>query len=262
MSRPTHALVRDLPDSFVEALAETPCAIDLPRARAQHAAYVAALAAAGLEIEALAADEAHPDCVFVEDTAVVAGGRALITRPGHPSRRGEVGPVKAALAAHLEVVELAAPARLDGGDVLRVGRTFYVGQSGRSDAAGLAGLEAAFGPLGYRVRSVAVAGALHLKCVCSSPAGGVVLLAEGAVDPAVFDAEVWPIPAEEAHAANVVAVGGRALVAAGHPRTCALLRARGLEVLEVENSELRKADGSLTCCSVLYTPRPGRAVTP
>ena len=251
------ALIRGLPASFASATAaEAPTSpIDVPLARRQHAAYARALADAGLEVRSIPADDAFPDCVFVEDTVVVAGGRALITAPGLPSRRGEGEAVAAALEPWLEVVRAPASARLDGGDVLRVGMTLYVGISGRSDAGGEAALRAAFGPLGYRVQPVEVPGALHLKCVCSSLGPGAVLLAEGTADPALFQDDAVRLlmtPAEDAYAANVVRAGDRVLAPAGFPRTHALLRAAGYDVVVLENSELRKADGSLTCCSVLF----------
>ena len=248
------ALLRGVPSSFASATAaEAPASpIEVALAREQHNAYARALVNAGLEVVSIPADDQHPDCVFVEDTVVVAGGRALITTPGLPSRRGEVAAVARALAPFLEVVWAGPGARLDGGDVLRVGRTLYVGRSGRSDAAGEAALEAAFGPLGFRVQAVEVPGALHLKCVCSSPGPGVVLLAEGTVEPKSFDARVLLTPAEDAHAANVVRAGDVVLAPVGFPRTHALLRDAGYAVVPLENSELRKADGSLTCCSVLF----------
>jgi dimethylargininase len=246
------ALVREVPSSFARALAAHPPdpPIDVARARAQHAAYVAALAELGATIVRLPADEDHPDCCFVEDTAVVAGGVALATRPGAPSRRGEVDAVAVALGDFVVVRRVQAPGTLDGGDVLRVGRTFFAGASARSNAAGLEALAAAF-PY-HRVEAVAVpAGVLHLKSVCSAAADDLVLVAEGTVDPARFGVPAIVVPAGEAHAANAVALPAGVLVAAGAPRTRALLEARGLRVLEVDTSEMRKADGALTCLSIL-----------
>jgi dimethylargininase len=250
-------LVRPVASSFADALAQqAPGApIDVALAQAQHAAYVAALRGLGLGVRELPAEAAHPDGCFVEDMAVVAGDRALITRSGAPSRRGEAPSVAAALAGEgLELHQMAAPATLDGGDVLRVGQTLLVGRSGRTNAAGVEALRAAFGPLGYRVRAVAVPAALHLKCYLSSPRPGVLLAARGRVAPAWVEGlgEVVWLPEEEAYAANVVGVGERVLVAAGHPRAAAALAALGLEPVALAVSEIAKADGSLTCLSVLY----------
>src|SRR5262245_27318618 len=130
------ALTRSIPASFSQALAAVPPdpPIDVALARVQHQAYGAALAACGVAIETLAADEACPDCCFIEDAAVVVGDRVLITRPGASTRRAETGAVAAALAHWLEVIEMKPPATLDGGDCMRVGDTLYVGRSARSNA--------------------------------------------------------------------------------------------------------------------------------
>jgi dimethylargininase len=252
------ALVRGVPASFDRALAahrpDPP--IDVDRARRQHDAYAAALEALGVTVERLPADDALPDSCFVEDVAVAAGGVALITRPGASSRRGEVDAVAAALARHarrerLERLErMEAPATLDGGDCLRVGRRFYVGVSRRTSLEGIARLARAFPD--HEVIPVEVpAGVLHLMSVCSPLPGGRVLLAEGTLDPARLPgAEVVLVPRAEAHAANAVAIGDGVLAAAGAPRCREVLAALGLRVIEVDTSELRKADGALTCLSV------------
>ena len=150
------AVTRAIPASFVDALAAVPPdpPIDVGRARVQHAAYRAALAACGVEVVLLDADEAYPDGCFVEDTAVVAGGLALITRPGARSRQGEGAAIAAALAPHVELARMAAPATLDGGDCLRLGRTIYVGRSARTNADGVARAAEVFGPRGFRIVAV------------------------------------------------------------------------------------------------------------
>jgi dimethylargininase len=262
--RPSRALVRGIPDSFADALSAAPreVAIDVALARAQHAAYVAALEAAGVTVVELPADERHPDCVFVEDTAVVGGagqageaggGLALIARPGAASRRGETEAVAAELARWLEVARMEAPAMLDGGDCMRLGRTIYVGRSARTNAAGIARAEAVLGPRGYRIVAVELApDVLHLKCVCSPLGDGRVLLAEGTLPAGLFDAEIVWVPAEERYAANAVAIGEHVIAAAEYPRTRAALEAAGLRVHPVPTSEVRKADGSLTCQSILF----------
>lgn len=247
------ALVRDIPDSFTRALsAQAPATpIDVALARSQHAAYVAALEASGVTIERLAADEAHPDCVFVEDTAVIGPGVALITQPGAPSRRGETGSIAAALARSIEIVRMTGDATLDGGDCMRVGDTIYVGASARTNSAGIARLTEVFS--GLRVVTVWLpAGVLHLKCVCTPLGEDRMLLAEGTLAAATFDAEVIRIPAEESYAANAVAVGSHVIVADGFPRTAESLAKAGFTIHPVPASEVRKADGSLTCQSLLY----------
>lgn len=249
----TAALLRSVPGSFAAALSavrpDPP--IDVALARAQHEAYRNALEACGAAVDVLAADDACPDCVFIEDTAVVCDGVALIARSGAPSRRAETPAVARALERRgLRLVQMTAPATLDGGDCMRVGRTLYVGRSPRTNAEGIAQLERAF----PRLRVVPVdlpAGVMHLKCVCSPLGDGRIALAEGSIPATVFDAQVVSIPAAEKYAANLVAIGAHAVVAEGHPRTHDALAEAGFTLHPVPVSEARKADGSLTCQSIL-----------
>ena len=258
--RSTVAMVRGVPDSFARALTrgDGPRP-DVQRARAEHRAYVESLGQMVDRVVHVEADARFPDCCFIEDTVVVAGGRALVTRPGAESRQGEVHAVAAALPDWLEVLFTPEHARLDGGDVLRVGRTLLVGRSQRTDAAGIAGLRRAFEPLGFDVREVEVEGALHLKCHCSAPTSELVLLAQGFLDPAIFDdvAEVAVIPAREAYGANVVGVGKRVLFAEGHDHVERALIDRGLDPMSLSVREFAAADGSLTCLSVVITGTEG-----
>lgn len=253
------AIVREVSASFPRALSAGGGAttIDVALARAHHAAYRAALEASGATVTVLPADEAHPDGCFVEDTAVIAGELAVITRPGAPSRRGETTAVAAALAAAgLELVELAAPgddATLEGGDCMRVGATIYVGRSARTNAAGIARLAACVARRGFRVVDIALPpDVLHLKCVCSPLDAATILLADGSIDPALFDARVVRVPAAETYAANAVAIGGHVIVADGFPRTHDALARAGFVLHPVPTSEVRKADGSLTCQSLVF----------
>ena len=249
------AIVRSVPASFAGALCAEPPdpAIDVARARAQHADYVKALEAAGVNIVAVAADEACPDCCFVEDVAVLLGDAALVTCPGAPSRRGEVDPVAAELASRMEVVRMAAPATLDGGDCLLLGSTIYVGRSSRSNRDGIARLAEEAGARGISVVPVDMPpGVLHFKSFCSPLGDDTVLVAEGTVPAATFaGARVLVVPAAERHAGNAVVVGRTALIAAGAPATQALVEAAGFTAVPVDTSEMRKADGALTCLSIV-----------
>ena len=249
------ALMRRVPDSFTRALsAAAPVEpIDVARAREQHAAYHDALVAMGARVTMLDPDEACPDCVFVEDTAVVAAGLVVITRPGAESRRAETPAVAAALA-ELDVVELAAPATLDGGDCMRLGNRIYVGRSARTNAAGITALAEAFAPRGVQVAPIGLPdGVLHLKCVCSPLADDRILLAEGSLAPALFAAfDPVMVPVAETDAANAVAIGTHVLVADGYPRTHERLVRAGFTLHPVPTSEVQKADGSLTCQSIVY----------
>lgn len=264
-------LVRPVPRSFARATTqmwagEPP---DLAQARAQHAAYVEALEALGATLRVLPEAPDLPDSCFVEDQAVVAGARALVTRSGHPVRQREAPEVAAALRAlgTLEVREMQAPATLDGGDVLRLGRTLFVGRSARTNEAGITALRQTFEPIGFTVRDLALPpSVLHLKCVCSVPdaSRGLVVLAAGSLDPAVFTGpdleEVILVPREEAYGANTLGWGGRVLVSEGYPNTRKRLHRLGLEPIALATSEIEKADGALTCLSVpVFGPALGLA---
>lgn len=252
----TRAIVREIPSSFANALSATPPdpPIDVALAREQHAAYVRALEHCGLAVTVLSADEACPDCVFVEDTAVVLGGGALITRPGAPSRRAETPPIAAALDAFLDVAHMTEPATLDGGDVLRVASNVFVGRSARTNAAGIAQLSAAMKRWGLDVVAIDLPpDVLHLKCVVTRLGGNRILLAAGSIEPEVFgNVHVVHVPRDEAYAANCVAIDDHVLVAEGFWRTRQELQRIGLAVHEVPCSEVRKADGSLTCQSIIF----------
>ncbi len=252
------AIVRAISATFHDAIVQhtAPSPIDVALARVQHARYVQALRDAGLAVTELPPLDAHPDACFVEDCALVAGDTALITRSGAPSRVGEADSIAEALARTHRIERTAAPATIDGGDCLRVGRTWFIGRSARTNAEGAQRVREVFGPLGYSVVEVPVRGFLHLKCVASRIGDGAVLVAEDSVDLKLFGGlfgglEVVTIPRAEAYAANTVVVNGTALVAANHPRTRAALEQRGLRVIELDMSEFAKADGSLTCLSIL-----------
>jgi dimethylargininase len=252
---PRRALVRDVPDSF-DACLKNPAfaqrSIDVARARSQHAAYRAALAAAGLEVIALPADPGHPDCCFVEDTALVADDLAVILPLGTPERVGEEGPVRDALARFLAVRELTPPARIDGGDVLRLGRTLHVGLTARTNMEACRQLREIVAPRGLEVAPVPVTGILHLKSAVTALPEGRLLVSPGHVPAGSFEGcGIVEIAPGEEYAANCLAVGQTVLFAAGHPHTATRLRGEGLKLVELEMSEFRLANGSLTCLSIL-----------
>jgi dimethylargininase len=227
--------------------------IDIALARAQHAAYRRALAAAGVAVTLLPELKGFPDCCFVEDCAVIVGDEALVTRLGTASRVGEAPSVAAALQARCAVQRMVAPGRLEGGDVMRVGRTVFVGRSTRTNEAGIAQLREVVAAHGLTLRVVPVPSVLlHLKCACSALGEGNALVAQNHFEPKWFEGidVVW-VPPAEAYAANAVVVNGHVLLAAGFPVTRARLVERGFVVTELSMSEIRKADGSLTCLSLL-----------
>lgn len=233
--------------------------IDVGRAVSQHAAYESALVQAGFEIVRLAELAGHPDGVFVEDTALLLGGHAIVTRPGAASRAGETDSVAAGLAADFTVHRLGG-GHVDGGDVLRVGTRLYVGLSGRTDKAGIRALGDLAGPLGYRVVPVRVAGCLHLKSAATfagpdADGNPVLIHNPDWVSAALFEGvEPLAVAPGEAYGANVVRAGATLLAAADSPRTADRLSARGFDVVALDISEMRKADAALTCMSLIADP--------
>jgi dimethylargininase len=227
-------------------------AIDYPRAVAQHAAYERLLEDLGLKVVRVDADEALPDCCFVEDIAIVLDEIAVLTRPGAPSRRGETAAVAAALGAFRPLVPLHEPARIDGGDVLVLGRRLLVGLSERTDDAGREALTAAVRPFDYEVVPVRMNGCLHLKTAVTAAAPDILLVNPDWVDLAPLRGwERIDVDPAEPWGANVVSAGGAVVAAAGFPRTAERLCARGLDVRTVDVSEFQKAEGGVTCKSLL-----------
>ncbi len=226
--------------------------IDLERARAQHASYEDCLRSLGCTVLTLPPDPDLPDCVFVEDTAVVVDELAVITRPGAPSRRRETEAVAAALGGHRELAFITEPATLDGGDVLRIGRRIFVGLSSRTNAEGAAQLEERLSPHGYTVETLTVGGCLHLKSAATEAAPGTVLLNPSWVDAAAFtDFRVVAVDPSEPGAANGLLVGETTLFPSAYPRTAARLEEAGARLVRVDVSELAKAEGAVTCCSLI-----------
>lgn len=248
----TRAVSTRLADCALTHLERRP--IDPARAIAQHVAYEVALVDAGCNIVRLPDLPDHPDGVFVEDTAILLGGDAIATRPGAPSRAGEVDSTVAGLDPHFRVHRLAA-GTLDGGDVLRIERTLYVGLSSRTDAAGAAALAELVAPLGYRLVTVAPAKCLHLKTAVTFAGRDhsgrpTILVNSDWVDPGLFEG-VHALEVAEPSAANCVRVGDTLILPRGNPHTAERLAARGFNLVEVNVSELQKAEAGVTCMSLV-----------
>ncbi|MFN8011049.1 MAG: arginine deiminase family protein [Holophagaceae bacterium] len=220
---------------------------------AQHEAYVAALRSLGLEVAVLDPLPGHPDAYFVEDAALVFPELAVVTRPGAGARRAEAEALAPALARHRELFRLEAPATLDGGDVLAVGKQVYAGLSERTNAEGVAQLGRILAPHGYTVTGVPVAAGLHFKSSVNWVGGDALLLTpDFAGRPELAGFRHLVVEASEAYAANTLWINGTLLTPAGFPRTRALLEGLGLPVLELDTSEARKMDGGLTCLSLRF----------
>jgi dimethylargininase len=252
---PLLALTRDVSPSLdrceLTHVARRP--IDIAQARRQHAAYERALADAGCEVRRLGAAEDMPDSVFIEDTAVVVDELAVVARPGAASRRDEPSEVADALAACRLVRWIEPPGTLEGGDVLIVGRRVFVGASGRTNTSGAAQLSQLLGPLGYTVAVVPVSGCLHLKSAVTAIDESAVLMNREWVPPDAFAGlRVLEIDPLEPQAANVVRVGRRLIYPESFPRTRKRLEDDGFAVSSVDVSELQKAEGAVTCCSLIF----------
>ena len=226
--------------------------IDWRRAERQHEQYEQLLAALGCSIQRVHDLPENPDSVFVEDTAVVLDECAVMTHPGALSRRGEVDSVADALRSLRELRYIQGPGTLDGGDVLHVGKRLYVGLSTRTNADGARQLADAVAPFGYRVDPVAVRTCLHLKTAVSTLPDDRLLVDPSQIDGAVFDGIPWiAIHEEEPHGANVLSVNQTVVCPASAPRTREILETEGYSIASVDASELAKAEGGLTCCSLL-----------
>ena len=228
--------------------------IDMTHADAQHAAYRAALAAAGLAVTDLPPLDGHADAAFVEDVALLFPELVVVTRPGAVSRQAEV----AALAPHLPAdrprAVIAAPATIDGGDVLVIGRDVFVGLSSRTNRDAVAQLTALLAMHGYRLTAVAVPGALHLKTAATALADDLVLLNPAWVSADAFGRRWLAVDPAEPFGANTLHAGGQIFHAAASPRTRARIAAQGLAVTPLEIGEFAKAEAGLTCLSLLVPP--------
>jgi len=258
----TYAIVRPPGRSYSRALTGIvpPPWVDLPLALTQHAAYVAALRACGLEILELGPDETHPDAVFVEDPVLVVGGRAIRLRSAAPSRRGEADALVQVLRDYLPVDELQPPATLDGGDVLLADDRIYVGLSSRSNRDACEQLAAL---TGTPVEPVPLpTDLLHLLSGCTY-LGENRLLVVSSLTASLQGFEPVLVPEEEAAAANVLVVGRHAVVPAGYSVVAAIVSGCGFNVHTVPSSEFEKRDGGVTCRALIFeVPDRARHLAP
>lgn len=247
------AFVREVTESFARCVTRVPAVppLDPALARRQHGEYRSALQSGGFDVVVVPGDEAHPDGCFIEDAAVVIGDTALVTRSGHPSRRGEVGPVAGALAGHLAVERLEG-GTLDGGDVLKVGATVFVGTGGRTDPVGARRLATLAARAGMRFMEVAVGDALHLKSGATALDDETVLWHPAACDRQVFAGlRILEVEGDDPEAANVVRLAdGSVLVSAGRDAVAEQIAGLGFPVVACDTSEFARADGGLTCLSI------------
>jgi dimethylargininase len=251
---PIVALTRGVPSSLAHCelthLIREP--IDIARAELQHAQYEAMLESLGCTLQRLPAVPDLPDSIFVEDTAIVLPELAIVTRPGAESRRGEIESVADALREYREVATIDTPATIDGGDVLVLGKSIYVGQSTRTNAAAVEQLRKLTAPFGYRVVPAKVTGCLHLKSAVSGVRDGVLLLNPKWIEARVFgDVSVVEVDSREHFGANALRVNDSVIYPRAFPRTRDRLESAGVDVHPVDVDELAKAEAGVTCCSIL-----------
>jgi dimethylargininase len=227
--------------------------IDVALAVEQHRKYREALAELGAKVEILPAEPGLPDSVFVEDPAIVLDEIAVMTRMGAASRRAESDTLARVLAKYRELRYIVEPGTLEGGDVMRISKTLYVGYSRRTNIAGIQQLAAMLHPLGYFVVPVEVRGCLHLKTACCYIGDDTALANRAWMDPdALCSLKILDVPGDEPRGANALRIGTTVLLPAACPRTCDLLERSGFQPRRIDNSELLKAEAGVTCTSLLF----------
>jgi dimethylargininase len=232
--------------------------IDVALAEAQHGAYERALERVGCRVVPVSREDALPDSVFVEDTAVVFDEFAILTRPGAESRRAEVASIASALAPFRELLSIEAPGSVDGGDVLCVGSAVFVGASSRTNRDGIQQLVRLIEPRGHAVTTIPVVHCLHLKSAVTQVGVRTLLLNPDWVDRKHFaDFDLVTVDPNEPPAANALLIGEAVLFDEAYPLTRARLERAGAAVQAVNLGELAKAEGAVTCCSLILRSLEG-----
>jgi len=227
---------------------------DYPKALAQHEAYVAALTECGLQVHLLEADEAYPDSTFVEDAALLTPSCAIITRPGAPSRRGETESIRRVVDAYFSnMEEISTPGTVEAGDIMMVGKHYFIGCSSRTNQRGAEQLISILEKYGMSGSIIRFENLLHLKTGASYIENNNLLVSAELINVPEFKGfNLLEVPAEEAYAANSLWINGRVLVPGGFPATRRRILDAGYQVIEVEMSEFRKLDGGLSCLSLRW----------
>ena len=247
----TREVSRSIVDCELTHLARKP--IDVVRARTQHNQYRDALRSLGLDVISLPEEPDLPDSVFVEDAAIVLNEVAVLTRPGADSRKPEVESIARALEPHRRLVRIESPGTLDGGDVLVVGRKIFVGQTLRSNASALEQMTNLLCPFDYEVIGVPVTECLHLKSGVSQVAENTLLINPAWVEKKYFNGfDFIEVDPSEAFAANALLIGDALIYPSAFARTRTRLETAGGHIVPVEADELSKAEGGVTCCSLIF----------
>ena len=249
---PRRALIRDIGDRYKSCLSTHPLhsTLDLKLAREQHTAYCDALEELGLEIIRVPRDDEHPDSVFVEDNAVVHGGKALICRMAKTSRRGEETAVEAVLKQYLKVKRATSPATVEGGDVVHLDDKLISGISQRTNPEGIAQMQEW---LEVPVATIFDPSIMHLKSYVTYLGKGIMIAAEHyATHPALESYQIIIPRSDSEYAADTLSVGDTVLMAKGYPEAYKMVEEAGFKVVVLDVSEIQKCDGALTCMSILF----------
>ncbi|UCH60264.1 MAG: hypothetical protein JSV61_01980 [Anaerolineales bacterium] len=249
------AITRELSEAIVDCelthLERVP--IDVELARLQHHQYEDCLASLDCAVQQLPAGRDMPDSLFVEDIAVVLDEVAIITRPGAHRRWLETPAIAAALQPYRRLLRIGPPGTLDGGDVLQMGRQIFVGQSGRTNRSGIQQLRRLLKPFGYSVEAVPVQGCLHLKSAVTQLSEDTLLVNPDWVTPGVFGIHrILEIHPSEPHAGNALWIDQTVIYPSAYPATLERLQRAGIQVKTLDVSEIAKAEGGVTCCSLLF----------
>jgi dimethylargininase len=227
--------------------------IDLQLAAGEHEDYCAALERLGVIVKRLNGNESYPDACFVEDTAIVLDELAIICSMGVPSRRGETQLIERELSKYREIAHISLPATIEGGDVLRMGKKVFVGQSSRTNLQGVEELARILEPDGYSVVPVRAQGSLHLKSACTAIDEETLFVNPAWVElDALRGFNLIHTPPDEPWSANLLRVGTTVCVQAGFPRALELIERVAERVEVIDISELRKAEAGLTCSSIIF----------
>ncbi|HLH37879.1 MAG TPA: arginine deiminase family protein [Bryobacteraceae bacterium] len=236
--------------------------IDAAKAAAQHLAYENCLRQLGFDVISLSPDPAFPDGLFVEDPAVVLDEVAVMCRMGAKSRRGEADAIAAALAPYRRREWIREPATIEGGDVMRIGKTLFCGISRRTNREGARQLAQATERFSYRVVPAAVSGCLHLKSAICPLGADAVIANRNLIDMQPFeDLSVFDVADDEPGAANVLEAAGKIIMPASFPKTRRMLEKAGFEVIALDISELQKAEAGVTCSSLIFKAEGNRPLT-
>lgn len=246
----TRAISESIATCELTHLERTP--IDLQIAREQHRQYENALKSIGCEVISLPEMPDLPDSVFVEDTAVILDEAAIITNPGAVSRKPEIDSIAEVLKDYRKLIWIESPATVDGGDVLVVGKKIYVGLSSRSNLEAVGQMQNSLEGFGYQVVGVKVTSCLHLKSAVTNVSADTLLINPNWVDKNLFgEMNFIKIDESEPFAANCLLIDEKVIYPTSFPKTQRKLEVNGIDLVLVDADELAKAEGAVTCCSLI-----------